>query len=378
MTLAAGRFHLTEDERLLIQAAAAPAGEAAVAWESWCERIELEAITPASFAILPAVAANLEHSGCSYLLASRLRGVRRYAWTQNQVTLRDLATVHDALLKAGIATVAHRGLPIAERYLGDPAPFVCDQVDLLIAPRHLDVATAALSGIGWQPLSPVPPARIRPALSTLAFEAPGRRRVVLHWRCLPAGCPQRVEQGVIDRGLPVIMGTLVIAVPEAPDAILVAAARSRALGETERVRWVLETLMILRAGADPAIVGHRASLAGVPSEALQLVFALDSEESVSLPPMSSLSTTGSPPHGDLAPPGLGRRLLNAMQATRSRYSAACRAAGSTATPWGFLLFAGSFYRHEWQLPPDAGIPAGAIRQLLRRAAGTGAPVPGGS
>ncbi|HUG28125.1 MAG TPA: nucleotidyltransferase family protein, partial [Gemmatimonadales bacterium] len=166
-------FFLTEDERLLIQAAASTAGEAAAAWESWCGRIDLEDITPASFAILPAVAAHLERSGGSYPLASRLRGVRRYAWTQNQVTLRDLVTVYHTLRDAGVPAIAHRGPPLAQRYLGDLAAVMSDQVDLLIAPADLDRAATSLQGLGWRTASPLPSVLIRPVTSAHAFEAPG-------------------------------------------------------------------------------------------------------------------------------------------------------------------------------------------------------------
>lgn len=369
-------FHLTEEERLLIRAAVAPAAEAAAAWESWCEQIELEDITPASFAILPAVAANLERGGRPYPMASRLQGVRRYAWTQNQVTLRDLVSVYHTLRDAGVPAIAHRGLPLAQRYWGDLSAVLCDQVDLLIAPADLDRAATILQGLGWRTASPLPAVLIRPVLSAHAFEGPGRRRVVLHWRCFPPGCPQPVEQGVIDRGLPVTLGAVEIAVPEPMDGILIVAAREATLEGVERVRWALETVMTLRAaGADRSEVDHRATVAGVPPDLLQRVFALDDRESDSL---ATTRTAGSPQPADLAPAGLGRRLLNALQATRSRYSASCRAMGHTPTPWGLLAFAGSFYRHEWQLPPKAGIPAAAIQRLLRRPAGTGAPVPGRS
>ncbi|HUG26915.1 MAG TPA: hypothetical protein VMK53_01355, partial [Gemmatimonadales bacterium] len=74
----------------------------------------------------------------------------------------------------------------------------------------------------------------------------------------------------------------------------------------------------------------------------------------------------------------GRRLGKSLQATWARYSAACRAVQRTATPWGFVAFAGAFYRHEWQLPPDAGIPVVAIQRLLPRPAGTDASVAGRS
>lgn len=373
-----GEFHLTEDEQLLIQAAAAPAGEAAAAWGAWCERNELDDITSASFAILPAVAANLDRIGGSHPLAIRLRGVRRYAWTQNQVTLRDLAAVRQALQAAGVRSIAHRGLPIAERFLGDLAAIIGDQVDLLIAPGDLDRAAATLTGVGWRPLSPVPPARVRPVLSSMAFGAAGRRRVVLHWRCFPPGCPQRVEQGVIDRSLPVTVGHLDIAVPETTDAILAAAARLPTLGEMERVRWALETLMILRTGFDSAGVGHRASQAGITSECLEFVLGLDSWAAGFSAPAPASGTSGPPTHGDHESPGIWRRLMRSANATRSRYSAACRATGASGTPWGFLAFASSFYRHEWQVPPDAGVSTAAIRQLLRLPAAPGAAVPGSS
>lgn len=356
-------FYLTEEEQLLIQAATLPEEEALAAWETWYDRVELDAVAPASFAILPAVARNLEGLAGAYPHASRLRGVRRHAWTQNQVTLRDLVTVYQTLRDARIPAIGHRGLPLAQRYLGDLSTVTCDQVDLLIAPADLDNAATLLGGLGWRSASPLPPVLIRPVVSAHAFAEAGRRRVVLHWRALPHGCSQDVEHQVRERAQPTMLGLVAVPVPGPEDAMLIAAARLPGLHAVERMRWALETVMICRTVVDWDSIARQASLAGLPDESVTFMRTLTAALTGPLPIPAGTLPTQPAAAGASPPSGMLSRLARASRATWSRYRVACRTTGQAGTPWGLASFAVAFYRREWQIPAGAGIPSAAIRQL---------------
>ncbi|MFN2315801.1 MAG: nucleotidyltransferase family protein, partial [Gemmatimonadales bacterium] len=357
---------LQEGERLLVLAALGPRDQALAAWTSWLAARSLDDIEPGSFAILPAVSKQMERDPGDHPEAGRLRGVYRYAWAQNQVTFRDLTTAVRALTEAGVPVVAHRGLPIVARYLGDPAAIIVDQVDLLIPPADLSRAVAALASRGWHPPRLIPSTRVRSAFESIALWAPDRRRVVLHWRCLPLGCPARLERGVIDRAVQWELQGLRLFIPEPTDQALIASVASGTLQRQEIARWTLESLAISTAGIDAGDLARRREASGA-----------DRSGAPGIPTREALdharSDVGPPAQAGRAEPDPGQqlpaaspvtRLLRALPRTWQRYQAVCRANAHRATPWGFARFIPAYYHHAWQVSDEVGLTRSAIRQVL--------------
>jgi hypothetical protein len=358
--------HLREDERLLVLAAADASGPAAEWWRAWLRERPLDDIEPDSFVILPAVSKQLEREPGDHPEAGRLRGVYRYAWAQNQVTFRDLATVFQALVSAGVPVVAHRGLPIVARYLGDPAAIIVDQVDLLIPPADLDRAVDALADRGWKPVGAMPPAAVRPAFQSLALESPDRRRVVLHWRCLPLGCPERLERGVLDRAVRWELQGVELCIPDPTDQALIALVRIGTLMQHECARWTLESLAIGASGIDAGELAMRLEASGTdPSEGpgLPTLEALEQGGPGSVPAAKSGRTQPGPDRPRAANPLI--RLLRALPRTWRRYQAVCAASARAATPWGFVRFVPAYYRHAWEVWGDVGLTRSAMNRVLR-------------
>lgn len=357
------QVRLREDERLLVLAAAQRQSPAEW-WRAWLRAQALDDITPGSFAILPAVSRRLDQEAGDYPEAGRLRGVYRYAWAQNQVTFRDLAAVCRALASAGVVAVAHRGLPVITRYLGDPASVMVDQVDLLIAPDDLERAVAALAAVGWQPPPLVPPAHIRPAFESTALWAPDRRRVVLHWRCLPLGCPARHERGVLDRALESELQGLKLLIPDPVDQAIITMVRAPGLLEHELARWTLEALAIRAAGMDEAELARRLHSCGMdPSKATRLPTLDDLRQPIAPLPLLP-ANGGALPGDDRPPPGPINRFRRALPRTWHRYQAVCQANAQRATPWGFARFVPAFYRQAWQLTSNDRLTRSAIQRVL--------------
>ena len=343
-------------DRLLILAALGDQAVARRAWDEWQRDASLDDVQPGGFAILPAVSRNLDRLKIDHPHATTLRGIYRHAWTQSQLTLRDLLQLHRALADAGVRAVAHRGVPVVERYLGDLAAVASDQNDLLVAAADLGRAAATLSALGWSPLGAIPPSAIRTAFARQVFEARSRTRVVLHWRSFPLGVPFHREADVIKRATAYHTQGGSLLLPDSTDQLLLLCSRLREMADVERARWTLEMCAVLRddmGRLDARAFAERAEGADVLTvcvESLNAVHLLVGDDlpfvrSIALPPAGGREAGAA---AFTAPRNLIERVARAARAAVERYGAVCRSNGTTRTPWGFARFTVAFYHHEWR------------------------------
>lgn len=369
---------LDDASRRLVIAALGGRDVAAPAWAAWSRDVTLDAAPPAAFAVLPAVSRNLDRLGFESPEAARLRGVFRYAWTRAQLTLRDLFEVVDALARADIRTVAHRGIPTASRALGHPGALYVDQTDLLVGPHDLDRAADVLARLGWAPPRPIPPASVRTAFSWLPFEHPERRRVAVHWRSFPAGAPSRCDAGVVNRAGKGIVQERALLVPDPTDHLLLLCMRASDLAEVEGVKWALELCALLcdpEAGVDGAALVERAGEGGVLPEVEAVLHWTAEAFGAELPSMRLPvpARVGQPRPRSGAP--RGGRIARAIGGAGRRYADWCRRHARARSPWGFVAFTTRFYSYEWGADSADALALAAARRLRRD---PDAPAPEGS
>jgi hypothetical protein len=374
-------------DRLLILAALGDRENALVSWEAWLQERSLDEAGPSAFSLLPAVAKNLDRHGSGHREVTRLRGIYRYAWTQAQLTLRDLADVQAALAAEGVRVVAHRGAPAAHRAVGDVAALASDQTDILIDQDALDRTADVLGALGWEPASSVPAASIRSAFSWLPFEHSERRRVAVHWRIFPPGTARERDADILNRAAEHSIDGLVVLVPEPTDHLLLLAMREATLADPERARWTLEILGLLRVAGDQLdgrALSERAESAGVGARCGAVLASLGAFVADELPslrvPRVSLGAAGR--DGEPRPRQLPRnqleRTLLAFRDAGARYVDRCRRDSLTRTPWGLVRFTAEYYAHEWGARGAGGMAAAAVRRWRDEpgAPARGVPEPG--
>jgi hypothetical protein len=365
------RLLLEPGDRLLILAALGDRETAPASWERWLRERSLDDATPSAFSLLPAVARNLDRHGSGHREAARLRGIYRYAWTQAQLTLRDMADVQAALATEGVRVVAHRGAPVAHRALGDVAALAFDQTDVLVDQDALDRTAEVLRALGWSAASPVPAASIRSAFSRLPFEHPERRRVSVQWRSFPPGTARERDSEVLRRATAHQVDGLAVLVPEATDHLLLLAVRGGTLWDIERPRWALEALGLLRdAGQklDERALVERAANTGVGARCRSALASLRALVEDDLP---ALRVPTIPPEAgaQIAEPGPNdpprnqlERLRFALRSAGTRYADRCRRDSLRRTPWGLVRFTADYYAYEWGARGAGGVAAAAVRR----------------
>ncbi|MEK9500339.1 nucleotidyltransferase family protein [Gaopeijia maritima] len=368
MSAAAPFADFDDASRQLVVAALGGREVAAAAWSQWSAQVTLDASPPAAFAVLPAVSLNLDRLELAPPEASRLRGIFRYAWTHVQLTLRDLFEAVEALGRAEVRALAHRGVPATSRALGHPAAVYADQVDLLVDPVDLDRAADVLRAGGWTPARSVPPDSVRSAFSDLAFEHAERRRVVLHWRSFPPGARRRCDGAILDRAIESLVQERPLLVPDPTDHLLMLSMRAPLVSEVDRVRWALELCALLapEAGVDRAEFARRAEEGGVLAEAADALRWAARNFGDSLPWTVFPDLAGLPEPRRSGRVLRGGRARRAIGAAATRYSEWCRRHGKVRTPWGFVGFTTRFYAHEWEATGPGAFARAAVRRWHRR------------
>ena len=141
---------LTGGQRLLLQAALAPAGHAAEAYAAWRQAVAFEDVDDEAYRLLPILSRTLDAAGVVDDLTQRLQGVRRRTWCANQIALPALRQAVDRLHTEGVAARILGGPLSILHYRNDPGGYPLDSIDLLSPPEQHEAALAALHALGWR------------------------------------------------------------------------------------------------------------------------------------------------------------------------------------------------------------------------------------
>jgi hypothetical protein len=139
------------EARWLLQIAAAPEPQARRAWREWSAALGGRVPDLGSARLLPLITRRLLALGIGARDAERLKGVYRHTWCSNQLRLRRLGPVLEALARAGVPVLALKGLALLpSAYGGDLGLRAMLDSDLLVPPEQLGLAARTLVANGWR------------------------------------------------------------------------------------------------------------------------------------------------------------------------------------------------------------------------------------
>jgi len=174
----------------------------------------------------------------------RVRGRRRLAWHALEAA-RALA----ALAAAGVAAVAIKGVALAHEVYDEPVERSLRDIDLLVAPEHVEPALAALGRCGWRPADDRVAALYRRHHFHVVLGGRGLPVLELHWALTRPDDPQRLPAApLLDgaREIPRAAGALRVPHPDAH--VLVACSSSLRDGFTD-LKPVVDLDRLVRIGA---------------------------------------------------------------------------------------------------------------------------------
>ena len=181
------RCRPTVAQELLLTACLAEEGTAIAAWERWCTTTDLDRMDEESFRHLPLAWYRLQRLAPRSRTLDIAKGVYRQAWYRNQLLLRTVGSVLDALGDAGIDAMLLKGTSLATRYYPTPATRPMVDIDVLVPHGEAERAFAVLGRDGWRPVKQTPAKDLVGYAHAVSFVRE-QTNLDLHWNAL---WPQR-------------------------------------------------------------------------------------------------------------------------------------------------------------------------------------------
>jgi len=239
----AGRL-ATPSQRLLLRASLLEGETALEAWRDWDRREVLEELDGASDGLVGLLWRNLDAHGVEHETMSKLKGVYRHTWFENQTVLRQAAIPIRALRTAGIPTLALTGATMCPLYYRDWGVRRMDDFDLLVPPDRATDAMAALRAIGASPRMSNAEAWV-PLRHSMPFRHPDGWQVDLHWYSLWRSAS---DQAVWDHAVAVDVGGERILAPVPTHQLLLVCVQGADWAPSPSLRWLADATFVIRAG----------------------------------------------------------------------------------------------------------------------------------
>ena len=178
----------TQEQILLLKAALLSDDDAASAWKKWDARVDIEAIDPGSFRLLPLLYHNIAPLGLRPRYLDRIKGCYRMSWTNNMMHMHQLKAILRAFATADIPAFLTKGIALVLDYYEHPGLRPMEDIDLLVPKKWCGPAWDTLSSLGYTPKATT---QSRDAIikhhHAWSFYGNKGQDVDLHWHILTAG-----------------------------------------------------------------------------------------------------------------------------------------------------------------------------------------------
>ena len=242
---------VTDNHRLLLQAALGNGPQAASAFKAWRARVPLDDIRPVAHRILGHIVDTAVRNCLDDPEMPRIRGIVKHTWVANMRRMGALRKALCALQDADIQFMVLNGAALFARY-----PVLCTQLavgdfDILVRPADAQQAINVLVKSGFRPSINLLPEFLvaadfekRHALSLEHNTVGGS--IDVHWWPLPRWTSQAYVDELFARSKLAELGDRRIRIPELSDHLFLTLARSQLWDSDEVFARTIETTQILR------------------------------------------------------------------------------------------------------------------------------------
>ncbi len=231
----------------LLHAALDPDERAAQAWQRWLAREQIERADAGSRRLFPLVWRNLSRLSPDAPQLDALKPVYLSTWVENGQLFRQGFGMTRTLGEAGIATCVLKGVANALLYYKDIAARPMGDFDLLVRLSDVERAFALLEARGWVQKA-VPSSRLRYIHGVSFFNH--QRGLDLHWSVLAEGSYPGGSDVFWSEAQPVTLEGVATHALDPADHLLHALTHGARWGSVHPLRWVADTVVILRTTPD--------------------------------------------------------------------------------------------------------------------------------
>jgi aryl carrier-like protein len=241
-----------EEQRQILRAALHPGPDARDEAIAWLPRANIESMGFDSLRLMPQLYERLRIEGIDTPLLPRLKGLKKHAWSRNNLLFRTASEAIRALQQAGIDVMLIKGTALIIAYYHDYSLRPMNDADLLVPHRQAREACQILARFGWtnEFSDPENPQLIEQALqyrhAAHLFDSRGRD-LDLHWNLLTCRLGPDVDEDFwADSGESVLGGQKVRILNPADQLLHICVHGT----DSSPIRWIPDALAVLRSTPD--------------------------------------------------------------------------------------------------------------------------------
>lgn len=235
----------TREQELLLQAALLQGDDAVNAWNEWKKSINFEDhLDRGSFRLLPLLYKNLQCHGIADPLMSRLKGVYRLTWCENQRLFHDIGKILRYLHDAGIQTMMLKGTALTLLHYKDYGVRPMADIDILVPTSQASLTIELLQRAGWTPWSNKIDADLRYRHSR-PFSDQSGREVDLHWHALSGSCKENFDSDFWDGAVSMTISDISTLALNPTDTLLHAFVHGIRRNAEPPIRWIADAMTII-------------------------------------------------------------------------------------------------------------------------------------
>jgi hypothetical protein len=246
----------TPAQELLLQAALFRDARGAAAWEAWKSQVDLvqDRIDGGAYRLLPLVYLNLKALGVVDEHTSRLKGIHRKAWYENQMHLHTLSQVLTMFAGAGIPTLVLKGAPLALLHYPDVGARPMSDVDVLVPTEQVETAMNVLCNNDWINFEHNKFNQLTPAVIAIrhswGYANLAGQGIDLHWHALHTGCFPGADDEFWQGAYRIEINNQETHALNATDMLFHVCVHGSRWSLMPPLRWVSDAWMIMRTAQD--------------------------------------------------------------------------------------------------------------------------------
>ena len=236
---------LSHRQLLLLTASLHKGQDAAEAWTSWSDGMDLDRLDPSSAFLLAKLYANLQPLKLDgSALMDKLKGVYRHTWAKNATLAGMLIPGLRAVRNAGIEVMIIKGVALSVLYYKDAGVRRMMGTDILVPFDKAKAAVQILRENGWTPRLSVSDEMMGVRHCAELFNKEGVC-LNLHWHLLLECCAPGADDDFWQAAVPATLNELQVSALCPADQLLHTCVYGLSGFNTPPLRWVTDAWMIL-------------------------------------------------------------------------------------------------------------------------------------
>ena len=240
------------NQEALLRASLLTEKQALPAWEFWVSHVDIDHLDHGSFRLLPLLFKNLRRLNVKHELISKLQGIYKLAWYQNQMLIGKVKIIMEDLNDNGFEILIFKGSALSSLYYNDLGVRPMNDFDILVKNEKAPSAIQFLLKKGWRSIerpflnSYLPDDSYFQSLHGDGFKNSDNTEIDLHWHVLAECCNATADSYFWDDSIDLDTFGFQARTLNASDHLLHTCIHGTRWNVVPTIRWIADAYKILQ------------------------------------------------------------------------------------------------------------------------------------